>query len=162
MTTFAFLHNYHTHTTYCRHARNTVEEMIEMAIKNGYRTIGFSEHAPLKVHRNFRLNLHSWSDYIQEVNALKKKYKGKIKVLCGLETEYHKSAFDYYQTLRKTKGIDYMILGNHNEGDPHLAKEWNAQRVNLKQYGIQLVDGIKSGLFSAVAHPDYIFRYYPK
>jgi histidinol-phosphatase (PHP family) len=56
---FKFEHNYHTHTTFCRHATGTPEEMIINAIKNGYKTIGFSEHAPLKVHRNFRLNLHS-------------------------------------------------------------------------------------------------------
>jgi histidinol-phosphatase (PHP family) len=54
-----FKHNYHTHTTYCRHAQNTPEEMVQVAIEAGFATLGFSEHAPLTIHRNFRLNLHS-------------------------------------------------------------------------------------------------------
>jgi histidinol-phosphatase (PHP family) len=59
------------------------------------------------------------------------------------------------------KGVDYLILGNHNMGNPHNAQEWNGANVNLSMYCEQLVDGIKSGLFSMIAHPDFIFRYYP-
>ncbi|GHU47423.1 hypothetical protein FACS1894218_1770 [Bacilli bacterium] len=121
MKNIRFEHNYHTHTVYCHHAVNTVEEMIKAAIKNGFKTIGFSEHAPLLRHRNFRMNLDDVDVYINEVNQMKKKYAEKIKVLLGLETEYHKSQYRYYKDLRDR--VDYLILGNHNCGNPHLAKE---------------------------------------
>jgi histidinol phosphatase-like PHP family hydrolase len=50
-------------------------------------------------------------------------YKNKITILCGLEAEYHRNEYAYYKKLRNTPGIDYMILGNHNMGSPHDAKE---------------------------------------
>ena len=154
-------HNYHTHTIYCHHAYNTAEEMIQAAIKFGYETIGFSEHAPLKPKRNFRLNTNEIHDYINEINELKIKYKDQIKILCGFECEYHKEEKEYYQNIKNIKGVDYMIHGNHNMGNPHNAKEWNGLNVNLQIYAEQLIDAIKSKIFSMVAHPDLIFRYYP-
>lgn len=159
---FKFEHNYHTHTIYCFHAVNTVQEVIMNAIKNGWKTIGISEHAPVKIHRKFRLNLNNIEDYIQEMSFYKRKYKDQITVLCGLEAEYDESAFEHYNALRHMRGIDYMILGNHNMGDPSDCKEWNVNRVDLDQYGKQLEDAAKSGLFSYVAHPDIIYRYYLK
>jgi histidinol-phosphatase (PHP family) len=60
------------------------------------------------------------------------------------------------------KGVDYMILGNHNMGNPHNAKEWNGSNVNLNMYCEQLIDGMYSKIFSMIAHPDFIFRYYPQ
>jgi histidinol-phosphatase (PHP family) len=116
-------HNYHTHTVYCHHAYNTAEEMVEAAIKFGYETIGFSEHAPLKPKRNFRLNTNEINDYINEINDLKIKYKNKIKILCGFECEYHRDEKQYYANIKNMKGVDYLILGNHNMGNPHNAQE---------------------------------------
>jgi histidinol phosphatase-like PHP family hydrolase len=62
-------------------------------------------------------------DYVSEITRLKKIYKSKINIYCGLEAEYHRDEYEYYKTLRNTPGIDYMILGNHNMGNPHEAKE---------------------------------------
>lgn len=154
-------HNYHTHTVYCHHAYNTAEEMIKAAIKLGYLTIGFSEHAPLKPRRNFRLNTEEVPEYIDEINKLKIKYKDQIRILCGFECEYHRDEKNYYQNLKNMKGVDYLILGNHNKGNPHNAQEWNGSNVDLFMYCEQLIDGLESGLFLMVAHPDFIFRYYP-
>ena len=39
-------HNYHTHTTRCHHAEGSDEDYIIEAIKAGYKTLGFSDHAP--------------------------------------------------------------------------------------------------------------------
>jgi histidinol-phosphatase (PHP family) len=155
----SFKHNYHTHTVYCHHAKHTVEENIKTAIKFGYKTLGFSEHAPLKVHRNFRLNLNEIDDYINEVKFYKAKYKKSINVLIGLEAEYHRSQYPYYKKLRAK--VDYMILGNHNIGNPHKSRDLKVVKLlNLDKYGEQLEDACDSGLFSAIAHPDYIYNFY--
>lgn len=42
------LHNYHTHTFRNHHTVGTEREYIESAIKNGFQTLGFSEHAPYR------------------------------------------------------------------------------------------------------------------
>jgi histidinol-phosphatase (PHP family) len=154
-----FKNNYHTHTVYCHHAKNTVEENIKAAIKLGYKTLGFSEHAPLKVHRNFRLNISEVDDYINEVKTLRKHYQNQINILVGFEAEYHHSQYKFYKSLRDK--VDYMILGNHNIGNPHLSKDLKSlSAFDLEQYGEQLEDACKSGLFSAIAHPDYAYSFY--
>ncbi|MDR1991647.1 MAG: histidinol-phosphatase [Mycoplasmataceae bacterium] len=159
MAKICFKHNYHTHTTYCHHAKNTIEENIKFAIKQGYRTIGFSEHAPLKVHRHFRMNLDELQPYINEIKFYRQKYRSKIKILIGLEAEYHRSQYKFYKRLREQ--VDYMILGNHNIGNPHKSRDLKSVKLlNLDIYGEQLEDACKSGLFSAIAHPDYIFTFY--
>lgn len=136
-----------------------MEENIKAAIKFGYKTLGFSEHAPLKVHRNFRLNLNELDDYINEIKFYKAKYKTKIKILIGLEAEYHRSQYNYYKKLKSK--VDYMILGNHNIGNPHKSRDLKTiKKINLDQYGEQLEDACKSGLFSAIAHPDYVYNFY--
>jgi histidinol-phosphatase (PHP family) len=154
-----FKHNYHTHTIYCHHAQNTIEENIKAAIKYGYKTLGFSEHAPLNIHRHFRLNIDELSHYISEIKFYQKKYQGQIKILIGLEAEYHQSQYKFYKKLRDK--VDYLILGNHNIGNPHRAKDLkNIKFLNLDLYGEQLEDACKSGLFSAIAHPDYVYTFY--
>ena len=41
-----YLQNLHTHTTYCD-GKNTAEEMVQKAIELGFRSLGFSGHAPM-------------------------------------------------------------------------------------------------------------------
>ena len=38
--------NYHTHTSYCRHAKGTVAEYAQEARKSGLEVLGFSDHIP--------------------------------------------------------------------------------------------------------------------
>ncbi|MDR0985362.1 MAG: PHP domain-containing protein [Mycoplasmataceae bacterium] len=158
MKIISFKHNYHTHTIYCHHAVDTVEQMVKYAIKNHYLTLGFSEHAPLNVIRKRRLNWKDLDNYINEVNIAKIKYKKQIKILCGLECEYDSSQYKYYKNLRNK--VDYLISGNHNKGNPHLANAWNSKNIDLDQYTKQTIDACKCGLFSYIAHPDYIFKFY--
>ena len=37
--------NYHTHTARCHHAMGTDEDYVQIAIQEGYTTLGFSDHA---------------------------------------------------------------------------------------------------------------------
>jgi histidinol-phosphatase (PHP family) len=159
MKKFKFKRNYHTHTIYCHHAKHTIEENIKTAIKYGYKTLGFSEHAPLNVHRNFRLNLADLPHYINEIKFYQKKYQKQIEILIGLEAEYHRSQYKFYKKLHDQ--VDYLILGNHNIGNPHKSKDLKSTKlINLDLYGEQLEDACKSGLFSAIAHPDYVYTFY--
>lgn len=161
--------NYHSHTLYCNHAANSMEEMILAAIENNYQVIGISEHAPLLVERTYRLNLdendkegHNVTKYLEEGKQLKEKYQDKIKVLIGFEAEYHKDQFNYYKWLRGLNGCDFLIMGNHNVGNPHLAQIFDYTNNDVLLYAQQIVDACESGLFSMIGHPDYIFKYVEK
>ena len=156
---------YHTHTYRCGHATGTEEEYVLSAIKHGYKVIGFTDHVflPDLVQEGIRGRYEELDDYINTVNQLKEKYKDKIEIHLGFECEYGDKYKDYYQWLKKEKGIEYMILGQHlfftdngfiwlNDIKDHVA--------GLKQYCETIIKGIESGLFTYIAHPDLFVRFF--
>ena len=112
----------HTHTTYCD-GNSSPEAMILAAINKGMKTIGVSSHGPLPFKAKWAIDDDKVQDYIDEVNALKEKYKDKIDVLLGMELDYFiDTEFDHID-----KGIleqlDYTIgsihyLGRYANGEP--------------------------------------------
>ena len=84
-------HNYHTHTFRNHHTVGTEREYIESAIKNGFQTLGFSEHAPYRFPDGHVSYFHMFpedlNDYIQTLLTLKAEYAGRIEILIGYEAE---------------------------------------------------------------------------
>lgn len=70
--------SYHTHSTFCDGAA-TPEEMVEGALRKGFETLGFSSHSEM---------LASETAYRAEIARLKEKYRGRIRILCGLEADW--------------------------------------------------------------------------
>ena len=81
------MYNFHTHTFRCHHAEGSDEDYVLQAIKNGYDTIGFSDHAPYLFPNgyvsSFRMLPSDAKDYARSVDALKNKYQGKIDIKLG-------------------------------------------------------------------------------
>jgi histidinol-phosphatase (PHP family) len=151
------LHNYHTHTKYCKHAENSVEEMVLKAIDIGLKTIGFSEHIPWQSNNEKRMSIEDLPNFIKDVEECKVKYSSKIKVLCGLESEYNIHEDDYFQSLKNTPGIQYLILGNHNKGkteDNLLFSDSKDVYEDSRIYVQQIRQAAESNLFLYIAHPD--------
>ena len=82
------LYNYHTHTTYCD-GKNTPDEMIQKAIELGFDELGFSGHSYTEFDLEPCMTREGTEQYKKEINALKEKYKDKIKILLGIEYDYH-------------------------------------------------------------------------
>ncbi len=70
--------SYHTHSTFCDGAA-TPEEMVEGALRKGFDALGFSSHSEMLV---------SAEAYRAEIARLKEKYRGRIKILCGIEADW--------------------------------------------------------------------------
>lgn len=94
----------HTHTVYSD-GKNTPEEMIQTAISLGLDAIGFSEHSWVDFDPHPDMPLDKYAAYQEEIAALKEKYAGKIRVLCGVEQDYYAEA--------STAGFDYTIGSAH-------------------------------------------------
>jgi len=160
--------NYHTHTYRCQHAGDfTDEEYVLRAIENGFRVIGFSDHAPWQFSTGFvsrfRMLPDEFPDYCSSVRHLKEKYDGKIKILLGLESEYYPEYFQWMEKLRNE--LDYMLFGSHwsvseEYGMAYAGKVTEAESV--LQYFRHVVEGLKTGLFTYVAHPDLVLSNYPE
>ncbi len=165
--------NYHTHTYRCHHASGTDEDYVKKAIEAGFEVLGFSDHTPWHYKSRFRpymrMEDYELEEYVNSISYLKEKYKDKIEILVGLEVEYFPEYMDWLKEQLKRYPIDYIILGNHYE----LSDEngiYFGTRINkekLSRYVDLCIEGLETGLFSYLAHPDlagypYNDEYYKK
>ena len=156
-----FPYNYHTHTLRCRHAKGTERDFIEAALSAGMRTLGFSDHAPQffpgDYYSNFRMFPHETEDYVTTLLALREEYRGQIDIKIGYEVEYYPSIFNDFLTHIRQYPCDYLILGQHFLDD-ETAGRYSGKNTDEKQYLTDYVDqvcaGIRTGLFTYVAHPE--------
>jgi histidinol-phosphatase (PHP family) len=83
----AFPHNHHSHTRFCDGAENP-EDYITECLKLGYKTYGFSGHAPFPFPTEWNIKAEETDDYINEIQRLKTKYRGQINIFCAMEVDY--------------------------------------------------------------------------
>ena len=149
----------HIHTWRCGHASHDPDEAyILEAIDINADRICFSDHAPLPGdHFNDRMRCDQLDEYLESLTELKHKYADRIDVGIGLEIEYlpslHRSG--YYDALLADNRLEFLLLGQHFSEDPRCEGEITCDYLQL---GNDIVAGIESGHFSAVAHPDRIFE----
>ena len=155
------LNNYHTHTTRCRHASGTEREFVEHAVSLGMTTLGFSDHTPYIFPGGyisyFRMRENEAEDYFNTVRGLKEEYKDKIKIHAGLEVEYYPDLFPKLCAFLKDFQPDYFLLGQHfteNEYDSFYIAHSFFKKSYLQDYLSQVTEGLDSGLFTYLAHPD--------
>ncbi len=147
--------NLHTHTYRCGHASGTDEEYVLAAIEAGFKTLGFSDHMPWEISRQFttRMPMSLKDDYLKSVNQLKMKYQSQIKIYSGYEAEFFPKHLNELKQRRAE--VDYMILGQHTAEIDGRDFDMFADDNDVKIYAQLIEQGCQSGLFSYVAHPDY-------
>lgn len=156
---------FHVHTYRCKHAGDIQDfEYIEKAIEVGSNRIVFTDHAPFPENPfGNRMSINELDSYVDALNVLKKKYTDKIDVLIGLEIEYLPSYVEYYKELSRTGKFDVLMIGQHfyevspNKYSFTLDKDLLKQREVI-ECANAIIEGIKTGIFNVVAHPDRIFR----
>lgn len=155
--------NYHMHTTRCKHAYGSDEDFVKEAIKNGYTSIGFSDHCVWKYksicQSRIRMELSEFQDYKKSILALKEKYKNEIEILFGMEVEYFPEYMDWMKNLLVQENLDYVIFGNHfyqSEETGIYYGHCNSRFVD--SYFEQCIEGMKTGIYSYLAHPELIMR----
>ena len=67
----------HNHTSLCNHASGNITQYIEIAIKNGVKYFGFSDHAPMDYDPKYRMNFNDMKNYELDVQKNKAIYKNK-------------------------------------------------------------------------------------
>ena len=80
--------DFHVHTNFCD-GKNTPEEMVQAALSLGMTAIGFSVHSYTFFDTGYCIAKEKMADYIEEINRLKDKYRGKILILCGAERDFY-------------------------------------------------------------------------
>lgn len=157
------LANYHTHTVRCNHAVGTEREYVERAIEKGFKILGFSDHTPQPYETFYesstRMKMAELPDYTQTLVDLREEYKDQIKILIGYEVEYFRDYFDPLMEELRKYPLDYIIQGQHNVPDePHGAYVGfqTDDEMVLASYVDHCIEGMETGLFLYLAHPDLI------
>ncbi len=151
------------HTTRCNHAMGSEEEYILNAIKAGFDEVGFACHSPWEFEAGYRSHMRmqpdELDDYILKILELRDKYSDQISIKIGLECEYFPSRMIYLQRVLRYKPIDYIILGNHFHLDEKTGYYFGRapqSKTQLKEYIEDTIAGVKTGLYSYLAHPDLV------
>ncbi len=159
---------FHVHTYRCGHAENVPDEAyIQKAIALGAGDIWFTDHAPFPDDPfGARMKYAQLEEYLSTLSALKENYS-QINVHIGLEAEYFPSydKMGYYEYLRSRPEVEMLLLGQHMAQLSETAftysfslEEEQLRRNEYQLLGNAILQGIKSGYFDVVAHPDRIFR----
>ena len=155
--------NFHTHTPRCHHAKGSEREYIEQAIANGFTTLGFSDHVPQPFKNSYvstiRMALEELDDYVGPLRALQKEYADRIQILIGFEAEYYPDLFEELLEQLRKRAIDYLILGQHHapeEPTGFYSGYPTEDEYRLETYVNQVIEGMQTGVFSYLAHPDLL------
>ena len=152
--------NYHTHTYRCTHANGTEEDYVKAAIENNLSVLGFSDHIAYPDDKSGNRMMYSEvKPYLNECFRVRDKYKDKIQILAGFESEYDEKYHDYYEYLFKELKIDYLVLGQHYFMEDQ--KFYNTFKLESTQDYIRYAKSVEKALetdyFKLLAHPDVIF-----
>lgn len=162
------MHNknlFHVHTYRCGHAAGDTDEMyVKKAIELGAESITFTDHAPFPGNPfGNRMDYEMLPEYVQSLSYLKEQYDGLIKIKIGLEIEYLPGFMNYYEQLNNSKLFDILILGQHfyecKDGIYSFSlKKQEFQMQDAEGLYNAAIEGMKTGYFKVIAHPDRMFR----
>lgn len=165
-----YLSNCHTHTLYCD-GKNSPEQMVEAAISQGFQSLGFSVHSPMKFENDYAISLTKLDEYFDNVEKLKKTYQDQIEIYNGIEIdadcdEYNYNKFDYrigaVHQLRCGEKI-YSIDSTPHELADCVEKEFGGSYLAMaKQYYSSLASFVCTLKPEVIAHTDLISKFNEK
>lgn len=157
--------NYHTHTPRCKHAQGPDELYVTAAIQAGFSSLGFADHTPWPYQSDYvsgiRMAVSQLPDYVSGLRALRERYRDQIKLHIGLECEYFPRYISWLKEAKETYQLDYLIFGAHfigsDEESPYMGSACADDKV-LLNYVDMCIQGMNSGLYAYLAHPDLYMR----
>ncbi len=155
--------NYHTHTARCKHAEGEDREYVEAAIRAGIKTLGFADHCPWPFQDGYvsgiRMAPADLDGYFYSLESLRKEYQKELTIYIGFEAEYDLSLNDAQEKLFSNYPLDFMILGQHflgTESDSFYTGSPNSDETILQDYVNLTIQGMQTGKYLYLAHPDLI------
>ncbi|CAO3644327.1 unnamed protein product [Cunninghamella echinulata] len=122
-------YSFHSHSgQFCHHGYGELEQVIQQAIKKGFKIYGLTEHMPRYEYKELYPEeieaqctpttlTETFDDYIKEANRLKIKYQDQIQIIIGSELEFiHPEYKTHIQQLKKKWQLDYVIGSLHHTG----------------------------------------------
>ncbi len=165
------LQDYHLHTPFCGHAKGEMEDYLREALKKNIKEIGFAGHFPLLHLKDRQMIEHlsipeeRFPFYVEKVLSLREKFP-QLTIRLGCEVDFVPGYERKIEKILVSFPFDYVMLSVHFIGDflfdhPAYLEEWKGKDIFsiYQQYFKLLKEGIKTGLFDVLAHPDLIKKF---
>ncbi len=155
--------DYHIHTQLCGHARGTVDELVASAIEKGFKQVGIADHMPMLYAEDAHLAMtpEQLPGYVEEVLEARERYGGRIKVLLGIEADYHGPTQAERVAMLERFPFDYVIGSVHVLGDWIFDSPLDVDRydeLDLDEFYMEYLGEVRamvqSGVYDIVGHPD--------
>ncbi|MEM2916084.1 MAG: DNA polymerase/3'-5' exonuclease PolX [Candidatus Woesearchaeota archaeon] len=129
----------HTHSRWSD-GINTAEEMVQAAIKMGYEYVALTDHSKSE-HIAHGMDEKRLAKYIAEIDKLKKKYAGRIRVLCGSEVNImNDGSLDY--SKKWLDQLDWVVAAVHSRF-----------KSSEEEMTRRIIKAIETGQMNVLAHP---------
>ncbi|MDY0163281.1 histidinol-phosphatase [Desulfobotulus sp.] len=123
--------DYHIHTPLCRHARGAPAAMVRAAVARGLREIAFLDHLTLPpLPGSHSMGPKDIPFYMNTIRDLAMAWEGTIRVLAGLEIDFHPQALPEIRRITETFDLDlvggsvHFVLG-HNIASRSARASWS-------------------------------------
>ncbi len=160
----AIFYDSHMHTPLCKHAWGEPEEYAEQALKAGLKGIIFTCHCPMPngFWPTVRMDESEFDTYVALVQRASDKYKGRLDVWLGLESEYYPGYEKYIEELHQRADFHFILGSVHWQAKEYLGKFENGTIEGFRRtYFNHLADSAESGLYDCLGHPDLVKNYHP-
>jgi len=147
----------HTHPFEKGKTLEAMEAFVLRAMELEFAEIVFSEHAPAEeslgiIHAT---PLNEIDLYYRYTRILQEKYEGIIRIIFGIEADYHPLNVSMIEKLKKLYPFEYFIGAVHLHVSPWQKDITGLSAAELIDFSFkQTLDLASSGLFDALAHFD--------
>ncbi len=159
------MYDMHIHTRHSPDAPAdaTMEAYAERAVSLGYDGIGFTDHQEFDPADEGFARL-DYDGYSREIDDVRKKFKGRLSILKGVEISYQSEFSDEPKKYLRGKDFDFVIGAVHfvnrcpfHHGDRYFRGKTPEEAV--RPYFAEVLRAAESGLFDVLGHLDHLKRY---
>lgn len=161
--------DYHVHTPLCKHATGSPALMIQAALEKGLKGIAFLDHLtlpPLPGENSMQIN--DIPLYLQHIRGLEEAWKGKIRVLCGLEIDFHPESLPAIRKILDRFDFDFVggsvhFVEGYNISSRKSRLFWNHLPIlpMYEAYLHSVEQMIKADMCDVICHLDLLEKFAP-
>ena len=160
----------HMHTPLCGHAIGEPIDYARFAAKKGIEVITFTCHIPMKWEAfgqaETRMRYNQIEEYRKLIHDTAEAAKSLgVEVLCGIEAEVYpdEKHMESMDTILKRYEWDFVLGSLHAHCQSYLIwlknNKANDEKTRIDYYFRHLRDGVLSGRYDSMSHPDVIRTY---
>ncbi|MBL4775969.1 MAG: histidinol-phosphatase HisJ family protein [Mariprofundus sp.] len=156
------------HTPRCNHAKGSVRDYADAAIRCGLKEIGMSDHSPMPggFDKDWRMAQAELPSYLQEVEQTRDALSGQFKLRIGLEADFHPGTEAYVADMIAAYDWDYVIGSVHYIGDwgfdnpdcKDVWQKWNVDDAYCAYFDL-VKQSAQTNMFDIIGHPDLIKKF---